>query len=183
LLDKGEYMAGIWIISENRVQTLELLNIGREIAAKMGTRVSTLLSQDREQAQEYIKDGADEVLLLPPIVSEQTFDAYIPVIVEEAKKDDPDLILVSATARGKDMAARIAARLDTGLCSSCIALNFDEDNKTLVMERLAYGGAAVQKVMCSPRWQPFLRGPMSRPLQRMAGKDRSGSFRRLRPQW
>lgn len=171
-------MAGIWIISENRGQTLELLNIGREIAAKMGTRVSTLLSQDREQAQEYIKDGADEVLLLPPIVSEQTFDAYIPVIVEEAKKDDPDLILVSATARGKDMAARIAARLDTGLCSSCIALNFDEDNKTLVMERLAYGGAAVQKVMCTTR--PAMATIVPRTYEpAMAEEGRHGQIREL----
>jgi electron transfer flavoprotein alpha subunit len=144
-------MAGIWIISENRGQTLELLNIGREIAAKMGTRVSALLSQDREQARDTIDRGADEVLLLPHLSSDQSIDAYIPIIVEEAKQGDPDLILLPATARGKDMAARIAARLDTGLCSSCIALNFDEENKTLVMARLAYGGAAVQKVMCTTR--------------------------------
>lgn len=144
-------MAGIWIISENRGQTLELLNIGREIAAKMGTRVSTLLSQDREQARDTIDHGADEVLLLPHLTGDQSIDAYIPIIVEEAKKGDPDCILLSATARGKDIAARIASRLDTGLCSSCIALNFDEENKTLVMERLAYGGAAIQKVMCTTR--------------------------------
>ena len=144
-------MAGIWIISENRGQTLELLNIGREIAAKMGTKVSTFLSQDREQARNYIDRGADEVLLLPHLTGDQSIDAYIPLIIEEAKQGDPDLILLPATARGKDMAARIASRLDTGLCSSCIALNFDEENKTLMMERLAYGGAAVQKVMCTTR--------------------------------
>jgi electron transfer flavoprotein alpha subunit len=144
-------MAGIWIMSENRGQTLELLNIGHEIAAKMGTKVSTFLSQDREQAQDTIDRGAAEVLLLPHISSDQSIDAYIPLIVEEAKQGDPDLILLPATARGKDMAARIAARLDTGLCSSCIALSFDEGSKTLMMERLAYGGAAIQKVMCTTR--------------------------------
>ena len=171
-------MAGIWIIAENRGQTLELLNIGREIAAKMGTRVSAFLSQDREQAQDTIKHGADEVLLLPPIVSEQTFEAYIPVIVEEAKKDDPDLILLSATARGKDMAARIAARLDTGLCSSCIALNFDEESKTLFMERLAYGGAAVQKVVCTSR--PSMATIPPRTYEPAVAEDgRQGQIREL----
>ena len=34
-----------------------------------------------------------------------------------------------------------------------------------------------------PQWQPFLRGPMSRPLRRKDGKGRSGSFRRLRRQY
>jgi electron transfer flavoprotein alpha subunit len=171
-------MAGIWIISENRGQTLELLNIGREIAAKMGTRVSTLFSQDREQARDTIDRGADEVLLLPHLSSDQSIDAYIPIIVEEAKKGDPDCILLSATARGKDMAACIASRLDTGLCSSCIALNFDEENKTLVMERLAYGGAAVQKVMCTTR--PAMATIPPRTYEPAVAKDgRQGQIREL----
>ena len=171
-------MAGIWIISENRGQTLELLNIGREIAAKMGTKVSTFLSHDREQARDYIDHGADEVLLLAPLTSDQSPDIYIPLIVEEAKKGDPDLILLPATARGKDLAARIASRLDTGLCSSCIALNFDEENKTLVMERLAYGGAAVQKVMCTTR--PAMATIPPRTYEPVVAEDvRQGQIREL----
>ena len=144
-------MAGIWIIAENRDQTLELLNIGHELAAKMGMRVAAFLSQDRERAQDYIHHGADEVFLLHPLANDQSPDVAIPIIVEEAKNRDPDCILLSATMRGKDMAARIAARLDTGLCSSCMALTFDKESKSLVMERLAYGGAAVQKVTCTTR--------------------------------
>jgi len=144
-------MAGVWIISQTREQALELLHISRELAVKMGTNVSALLCQDREQAQDYIKHGADEVLLLPPLAGDQSIDAYIPIIIQEAKKNDPDLILVPATARGKDIAARIASSLDTGLCSSCISIAFDEVSKALTMERLAYGGAAVQKVICTTR--------------------------------
>ena len=144
-------MAGIWIISENREQTLELLNISRDLADKMGTQVFVFLFQDRERAQDYIECGADEVFLLPPLTEDQSLDAYIPRIVEEAKQDDPDLILIPATARGKDMAACIASRLDTGLCSSCMALTFDEEHTSFMMERLAYGGAATQKVVYTTR--------------------------------
>ncbi|MEN6319064.1 MAG: electron transfer flavoprotein subunit alpha/FixB family protein [Syntrophaceae bacterium] len=144
-------MAGIWIIAENRGQTLELLNIGFELAANMKSPISVFLFTDRERAQDYIEYGADEVLLLPPLADNQSLDVYIPRIVEEATQDDPDLILVPATVRGKDMAARIAARLETGLCSSCMALSFDEGKNSLVMERLAYGGAAVQKLICITR--------------------------------
>ena len=142
-------MAGVWIISERRGRTLELLNIGRKLAAKMGALVSVLLYQDRGEVQEFISHGADEVMLLSPLSSDQSPDIYIPVIIEEARKRGPDLILLPATARGKDMAARLAARLDVGLCSSCIALNYDEDTKSLVMERLAYGGVAVQRLVCT----------------------------------
>jgi len=144
-------MAGVWIIAENREQTLELMNIGRRLALKTGINVCAILFNDRERAGEYINRGADEVLLLPPLSEDQSLDVYIPIIVEEAKKTDPDIILLPATVRGKDLAASVAARLDTGLCSSCMDLNFDEGSKTLVMERLAYGGAAVQKVICTAR--------------------------------
>jgi len=139
-------MAGIWIYAENREQTLELLNIGRQLAAKMGTTVAALLAGNLDAAPDYIAHGADEVLLLPPLAADQSHDAYLPIIVDEARKADPDVFLCAATARGKELAARIATRLETGLCSSCIALNYNEDAKILEMQRLAYGGAALQKV-------------------------------------
>jgi len=142
-------MSGVWIISENRGQSLELLNIGRQLSTKMGMRVAALLYQDREHVEDCINHGADEVMLLPPLSSEQPPESYIPVIIEEARKGEPDLILLPATPRGKNMAALIAARLNVGLVSSCTEIDFDEGNKTLVMERLAYGGAAVQKVICT----------------------------------
>ena len=144
-------MSGVWIISENRGQSMELLNIGRQLADKMGMRVAALLYQDREHVEDYINHGADEVMLLPPLSSEHPPESYIPVIIEEARKGEPDLILLPATPRGKNMAALIAARLNVGLVSSCTVIDFDKGSKTLVMERLAYGGAAVQKVICSTR--------------------------------
>ncbi len=144
-------MSGVWIISENHRQSTELLNIGRQLADKMGTRAAALLYQDLEHAQDCVSHGADEVMLLPTLSSEQPAESCIRVIVEESKKGDPDLILLSATPRGKNMAALLAARLNAGLVSSCTQIDYDEESKTLVMERLAYGGAAVQKVICSAR--------------------------------
>ena len=144
-------MSGVWIISENRRQSMELLNIGRQLADKTGTRASVLLYQDREYAEDCINHGADEVMLLPPLSGAQPSESYLPVIVEEARKSEPDLILLPATSRGKNMAAMIAARLNAGLVSSCTQIDYEEGSKTLVMERLAYGGAAVQKVTCSAR--------------------------------
>ena len=144
-------MSGVWIISENRRQATELLNIGRQLADKMGTRVSALLYQDSEYAEDCVSHGADEVMFLTPLPGEQPAESCIPIIVDESKKGDPDLILLSATLRGKNMAALLAARLNAGLVSSCTQIDYDETSKALVMERLTYGGAAVQKVICSAR--------------------------------
>jgi electron transfer flavoprotein alpha subunit len=144
----------------------------------MGTHVSALLYQDREEVQGCISHGADEVMLLPPLSSDQSPDIYVPVIIEEAKKGDPDLIVLPATARGKDMAARIAARLDVGLCSSCIALSFDDASKSLVMERLAYGGVAVQKVICAAR--PAMASIPPRTFEKaVPDEGRQGQIREL----
>jgi electron transfer flavoprotein alpha subunit len=144
-------MAGIWIYAENREQSLELLNIGRSLAVKMGTTLTALLAGDRNTAPDYVAHGADNVLLLPELAADQSHDAYLPVIVDEAKKADPDVFLLAATARGKELAARIATRLQTGLCSSCMALDCDESGKVLKLQRLAYGGAALQQVTCLRR--------------------------------
>ena len=144
-------MAGVWILAESHEQTLELLNIGRVLAMKMETLTSALIYGELERTEEYVKCGADEILLLPVLPPDVPLDACIPVITEEVKKTDPDLFLISATWRGKDLAARIAARLNVGLCSGCTAITFDEKRRVLVMERLAYGGAALQKVTCATR--------------------------------
>jgi electron transfer flavoprotein alpha subunit len=171
-------MAGIWIYAENREQTLELLNIGRGLAAKMGTTVSALLAGNRDAAPDYIARGADEVLLLPPPAADQSHDACLPVIAEAAKEADPDVFLLAATARGKELAARIATRLETGLCSSCIALNYDENSKILEMQRLAYGGAALQKVTCLRR--PAMATIPPRTFEPAAVQDgREGTVREL----
>ena len=143
-------MAGVWILAESHEQTLELLNIAKQLATKMETSISALLFRQPKRTEEYFKHGADEILIVP-LSAEMPLDACITVISEEVKKTDPDLFLISATWRGKDLAARIAARLNAGLCSGCTAITFDEGNRILVMERLAYGGAAVQRVVCSTR--------------------------------
>ena len=87
----------------------------------------------------------------PPLSSEQSPESYIPVIVEEARKGDPDLILLPATPRGKEMAALHRGTTECRPREQLYAMEFDEGSKTLVMERLAYGGAAVHKVTCSAR--------------------------------
>jgi electron transfer flavoprotein alpha subunit len=171
-------MAGIWIFAESLEQTKELLSIGSDLASKLGTTTSVFLQGDTGGADDYIACGADEVLVLPALSEDQPLDAYIPVIAAEAQTADPDIFLIAATVRGRDMAARLAARLKTGMCSECIDLAADENDRTIEMKRFAYGGAAIQTVVCSTR--PVIVTILPRMFEPAAiQSDRTGTIREL----
>jgi electron transfer flavoprotein alpha subunit len=145
-------MPGIWVFGEGRDQTLELLTAGKNAAKALETKL-VAFTQERQWAGEYVARGADEVFVLPQLAEGQPLESYVPVLAETARHEDPDLLFIAATARGKEMAARLAARLETGLCSGCTGFGFDRERKLLRMERLVFGGAAVQSLICTTRPQ------------------------------
>ncbi len=145
-------MDGIWIFAERQEQTLELLNPGRSLADMMGVKLAAFAA-DGGLAPEYIAHGADEVFVLPPLLPGQPLESYVAVLADEARKRTPGVFLIGATPRGKEIAARLAARLNTGLCSGCTGLHLRDGSNVLEMERLMFGGKAVQKVLCSARPQ------------------------------
>jgi electron transfer flavoprotein alpha subunit len=169
-------MAGIWIIAETREQALELLGAGRSLAPDMGASLTAIVRKEAGPPEDYIARGADEVLLLTELPPDQPFGAHLPAIEQEAKTAYPDLILFIPSARGKELAARLASRLGAGLCSGCTALAFDKASGSIRMERLAYGGAAIQKLTSSAK--PVIVGVPPRsfepaqPLDGRQGKTR-----------
>lgn len=173
-------MAGIWILGENRLQTMELMTPGRSLGDAMGIGVTAMVSRDGAVSRDYFAAGADEVLVLPALGADQPEDAYLDVIADEARQGDPDAILIAATWRGKSMAARLAERLDTGLCSGCTSLSFEAASGGIVMERLAYGGAAVQK--CTVSGRPVLAAiPTGTFPPAQGNREGAGSVRELPP--
>jgi electron transfer flavoprotein alpha subunit len=145
-------MAGIFVFAETREHTLELLNAGANIARGLGTKLVSF-AMSSESAQEYISHGANEVLVLQPLAQDQPLESYVPILARVAREEDPDVFLVGATQRGKEISARLAAQLNTGLCSGCIGFELDTEKKLLRMDRLLFGGLAVQTVVCTSRPQ------------------------------
>ncbi|MDD3267983.1 MAG: electron transfer flavoprotein subunit alpha/FixB family protein [Syntrophomonadaceae bacterium] len=141
-------MAGIWVLAEDYKHCLELLNAGQKLAETLDKQLAVFLMQKPDRADDFIAHGADRVYLLPALPEDQTMEAYIPLIAGIAKQEQPDIFFIGASLRCKEMAARIAASLNTGLCSDCTGFTLDEESQSLVMERLIFGGAAVQKVIC-----------------------------------
>lgn len=173
-------MAGVWIFAENKEQTMELLSAGRSLAGKMRVKLSAVIIGGSVAPQECLACGADEVMIVNLPDGGRSLDALVPVIAGEVKSGDPDVLMIAATAKGKELAARLAARLETGLCSSCTSIDYNEESRLVEMERLAYGGAVVQTVVCDAR-PAMVTIPPRMYDQAAAGNAGEGMVRELAP--
>lgn len=131
-------MAGIWIYSENANLAAELLTAGRELADKLVQPLCaiTIIPED---AKELIASGADRVFALKG--DNPWPESYATPIAQLAEQESPDVIIVGATLRGKDLAAKLAAHLKTGLVTDAFAIR--EADGVIETDRMMYGGLAV----------------------------------------
>jgi electron transfer flavoprotein alpha subunit len=71
---------------------------------------------------------------------------YVGALDTAMKKENPDAVLVAATAMGKDVAPRFAARHDVSVLADVMELRREEDR--LVASRPVYSGKARAEVDC-----------------------------------
>lgn len=143
---------GILVIMEQRDGkfrkiAFETVSEGRRLADTLNTNLSALVigSGIENLAGEVEKYGADKILLASDdSLSDYTTEAYTNVCADVVKSIDPALIILGASSHGKDLAARLAARLDAGLVMDCTAIR--EDNGKLVFTRPMYGGKVLADV-------------------------------------
>ena len=143
---------GVWTIAEQREGelrkiTYEMVSEGRRLADALGQELTTVLlgSNIKEKAAELAKYGADKVIVASdPRLDPYTTDAYVAVISELVKAGDPSILILGASVQGKDLAARLAARLDVGMAQDCTAFGIEDGN--LVATRPIYAGKAYAKL-------------------------------------
>jgi electron transfer flavoprotein alpha subunit len=127
----------------------ELLGGARRLAAHGNEEVSLLLFGEKAAAfaPEGIQLGADKVYVAAhPVFSEFNSDAYTILISELCQKVRPSLCLMGQTDLGRDVAPRVAARLDAGLCMDCVEVNADSEQWHYTQTRPVYGGKALAMV-------------------------------------
>ncbi|PIQ23545.1 electron transfer flavoprotein subunit alpha [bacterium (Candidatus Blackallbacteria) CG17_big_fil_post_rev_8_21_14_2_50_48_46] len=89
--------------------------------------------------------GAHKVLVAEhDLLENYSTDGYTKAIHQIADQIQPDLILFAASSNGKDLAPRLAARLNTGLVSD--ALELSHDGSKFVAVRPMFAGKAYAKV-------------------------------------
>jgi electron transfer flavoprotein alpha subunit len=137
--------AGVWAYSENKELMLELLGKGKELADKLQTRLTAVLlgHNIKDQAKELVGYGAQKVIMVDhPQLKEFHVDPYLSVLTQLVEKNRPKLLLLGSTKLGKEIAARLAARLNVGCIPDCQELRIDDQGR-LLAERIVYGGNAL----------------------------------------
>ena len=147
----------VWVVAEMgprgpKAVTAELLAKAAELAARLGAPVEALVLGDGAQhAAALAAAGADRVLLAEGAgLVPYTTDAHAAVLAEAIRTRAPRLVLVASTARGRDLAPRVAARLGLGLTGDAIDLDLDAEGRVRQMKP-AFGGAIVAPILSRTR--------------------------------
>ncbi len=138
---------------EIRKISFELVSEGRRLADAIGQEVTAVLlgSGITDKAAALAHYGADRVLVADdPRLANYTTDAYVSVLETVVKANDPAILLLGASVQGKDLAARLAARLQVGMAQDCTG--FDVVDGKVVATRPIYAGKAYAKVTFSESW-------------------------------
>lgn len=124
-----------------RKVTYEALSEGKQTAAALGCGIAAVVLGEGITgiAGELGAYGAGTVWAADDAaLKEYTVDAYANVIEGIIQKTDPAVIILGATSQGKELAARLSARLAAPLAMDCVALRVDGGNVTAT--RPMYGG-------------------------------------------
>lgn len=107
--------------------------------------------------QNVIDHGADKVIVADdPRLAHYSTLYHTDIIADIVKTNHPDALLIGASVIGRDLAPRIAARVDTGLTADAtkIEINPNETDSTeLWITRPAFGGNLFGTIVC-PHHRP-----------------------------
>lgn len=145
----------MWVIAEQENGqlmnvTFELLGAAKELCAKLEEKCCAVLvtAAAGELPQQLIAAGADVVYVVEDAkYADYDTELYTDAICQLSKKYDPASIMFGATDDGRDLAPCVAARLHTGLCADCTALDVTDD-KLVAWTRPALGGNICATIIC-----------------------------------
>lgn len=135
--------------------TYELIGKARELADRISQPVFALFlgSGIREKAEELLHYPVDEVIVCDdPALRDFRIEPYAAAFEAYIRERKPGSILVGATTVGRQLAPRVAARMNTGLTADCTVLEMEETTD-LSQIRPAFGGNIMAHIV-TPRTRP-----------------------------
>jgi electron transfer flavoprotein alpha subunit len=124
----------IWIIAEQRQGnlaevSLEIIGKAIDLAKQTKWKVAAVLIgyQLDTLSKQISSYGVHEILVADePMLANYCNQAYVKILENAINRFQPEVLLTGATALGTDLAARLAARLRTGLSAHCINIELTE---------------------------------------------------------
>ena len=133
----------VLVYSDNKKITWELLSKGSELAKELGKKLTAVIigKADEALAKEYIAYGADQVFIAETDMDSFKAEEYAGFMENAVKETGAEIIMIGSNKNGKELAARLAAKLDAGCVTDCTNLYLK--NKKLTSERVVYSGNAI----------------------------------------
>ena len=164
---KGVYVFAQQVDNELSSIAFELIGKGKDLAADLGTEVTAVLigSDVKGLADELAAYGADKVIVVDdPELKDYRTEPYTHALASVIDTYKPEIVLVGATAIGRDLGPKVSARVKTGLTADCTVLeigdfplnplpNQEQKHNQLLMTRPAFGGNTIATIAC-PNTRP-----------------------------
>lgn len=160
-----------------RKVTYEALSEGRRIADRLDCNLTAIvLGADVENISKELEQyGADRIIVADnPALYEYLTDAYTNVIADFISKENPAVVILGASTQGKDLSARLSARLNAPLVMDCVSIRFEDKN--LIATRPMYGGKVLADVSLDGNPQILAIRPNAMAIANTAG---AGSIEKL----
>ena len=142
----------------------ELLGKGKDLAKDLNTEVTAVLigSGVKGLADQLAEYGADRVIVVDdPELKEYRTEPYAHALASVINEFKPEIMLVGATAIGRDLGPTVSARVKTGLTADCTSLEIgdfplvatpgkedEQKHNQLLMTRPAFGGNTIATIAC-----------------------------------
>ena len=164
---KGVYIYAQQVDNELSSIAFELIGKAKELAKDLGTDVTAVLlgSNVKGLTDELGEYGADKVIVVDnPELETYRTEPYAQALAAVINEYKPEIMLVGATAIGRDLGPRVCARIHTGLTADCTKLDIGDfpmnpvpgretKHNQLLMTRPAFGGNTIATIAC-PDFRP-----------------------------
>ena len=139
-----------------------MIGKGKDLAKDLNTEVTAVLigSGVKGLADELAAYGADRVIVVDdPELKDYRTEPYTHALASVINKYKPEIMLIGATAIGRDLGPRVSARVATGLTADCTQLDIgdfplvaregqEQKHNQLLMTRPAFGGNTIATIAC-----------------------------------
>ncbi|MBR4209446.1 MAG: electron transfer flavoprotein subunit alpha/FixB family protein [Lachnospiraceae bacterium] len=156
---KGVYIFAQQVDNKLSGIAFELIGKAKDLAKDLDTEVVAMLLGYgvKDLADELAAYGADKVIVVDdPALATYMTEPYTHAICSIIKEYKPEIVLIGATAIGRDLAPRVSSRVHTGLTADCTGLEIGDFKratgeilpKQLLMTRPAFGGNTIATIAC-----------------------------------
>lgn len=148
--------------------SLEVLACGRRLADDLNAELIALVCGDHLdiEALNLGAYGADRILYVDAeALREFMADAYAQAIEPVIADRQPLAVLIGASVCGRDLAARLAARMNTPLAMNCLSLSVNDQGQ-IETTRAVYGGKVIARHVLEHKTGIFALRPNCFPIQK-----------------